>query len=419
MAKGDDDILLGAAITDPADDDTEEEPSDIRMPPDGDPRGDLDRPGFDRETSFDPTAGMPAGMSVDGGLAGLTDLAGNALGGGANRHGVGDNSPFAVDRDPLADVLGTGGSAGPSGGPDLGFRAPNSDLVSSDDDSEFDLPTEYSPPPPPLAEPPDAPTEGDRNPPEPPAPDGEEPPPEPKPEVDPQVMTDPDAAGGGGVSADEMARAIAVQGGDSTPVRGQGGHIEADAPPSRPRDLVTDGGDESFDLGTTGTMTGAPDAPVINTINPDLGVNQPPTSGGPPSGGGGGDDIGLVGSSSAATAADSMAPPAPGISPVGAGTGPSGIATIASGDDGPGEGGDDPPPDDDANVVFGGREHGAAVDEFATSFLTDAMPLAADLTGDLSGVRHDVDEPPFEQLDPAGAELLEGSLPGPDDGFDG
>jgi len=180
---------------------------------------------------------------------------------------------------------------------------------------------------------------------------------------------------------------------------------------------------------------------------------RPPTPGGPPPSGGDG-DTGLAGASSAATAAD--APGAPGFSAVGPGAGDGIQSTVVRGDDGDGDGdGDDDPPGDDPEFVSGVRdtsisaagdadilgrapasappptearpqpaEPAEAVEAFATSYLHEtslpapdlvASGLASDLGADL---RPDIDEPAFvTQLDPGGADLLEGSLPD-DDGLD-
>ncbi|MEP7202341.1 MAG: hypothetical protein ABI894_07020, partial [Ilumatobacteraceae bacterium] len=148
-------------------------------------------------------------------------------------------------------------------------------------------------------------------------------------------------------------------------VEGAGGtsHIEVDSPPPTKFDLVTDGGDGSVDTSTPlGAVRGAPDAPVIHTINPDAGVVQPPVSGPPPGGGGGGggDDFGLLGVASAATAASADSPGDPAISL--AGSGESEIGSVA------------PSAPDDGDT---------AVHKFATEYLADDS-LSADLNADLA-----------------------------------
>ena len=389
MPRGDD-ILLGAAAplttdsdgdgisdaqerldgTDPGDA-ADSIRRDAEMKPDlADVRGDLDRATLEREVGFDPAANMPGGMSVDSGLKGLTNLDGTDLPTGANHFGIGEdslltgrlgaNSPLDMLKDPA--VGGDGSKAGPPGA-ELGPRGPNLVGGEAEAPDEYELPGAIQPsetPPPPMSDPPAPPPEEDREPPPPPKPDGEDPDPVPNPTP---LRTDPDAGGNGGVSVAGGTPVVIIDG--PRVVEGAGGtpHIDADSPPPKEIDLVTDGGDGTVDTSTTsGAVRGAPAAPVVHTINPDAGVVQPPV-GSPPPGGGGGwgdDDFGLLGVTSAATAASAEAPSGPVISL--AGSGGSGIGSVAPS-----------APDDGVT----------AVNRFATEYLADDS-LSTDLSPDLA-----------------------------------
>jgi hypothetical protein len=313
MASNDDEILLGARVltgkvpdtdgdgvsdaeealagTDPQDASDHPDRDPILKPRDDDPRGDLGREGIERETTFDPAANMPEGTTIDSGLDGMANLDGSDLSKGQNHFGVGedellqgrgDESPASMLRDALGGARA--GGSGPSGpDADLSFNAPNMDLVSGEGDSPDEdwLEATPPPPPPPVADPPSPPPEQDREPPPPPGPDGSPPQPDPDPGPAP-LQTDPDA-GGGAPTAEDIERALAVRGGDTNPVDGGDGapRIDADAPPPPKTDLVRDGG-ETGDLGTADAPRGAPDAPVVHTINPDSGYTPRPASEGGP-----------------------------------------------------------------------------------------------------------------------------------------
>jgi hypothetical protein len=329
------------AGTDPQDASDHPDRDPILKPRDDDPRGDLGREGIERETTFDPAANMPEGTTIDSGLDGMANLDGSDLSKGQNHFGVGEDellqgrggheNPLDMQRDPAAtsprptgpppasqaavgwsddgaskDVGATGGSTPPPGA-DVSTRAPNSDLVSgekggADGGSFLDHPIDntlkifsdaYSGGGTP--EPPDTGTK---------RPDGDTPIPKPKPKkpVQPGSSDDynvnPDADAGGGAPTDaELARAIVVHGGDTKPVDGQGAgpQVDADAPPPPKIDLVRDGGDQAGDLDMTQALVGAPDAPVVHTINPDSGAAPTVIGGGPgPSGGDGVDDMSVV-----------------------------------------------------------------------------------------------------------------------------
>ena len=386
MAKGDetDDILSGTPIKLDAEprsrDDGGEEKSDPDLSrPDDDPRARLERESLERETGFDPAAGVPEGKSVDVGLGDLGGLT------GPDHDGIGEddlltghpgaNSPLDVDRNPLAGdggdggahggsgpVLGGSGSADPGNNPDLvGWsvsglageagefagrvarfarqtaedigRAPG--VAYDNFDRAMTKPDETPKPPP------------------------ETPPPPPTDDEDDEedfVNPDADTGGTGGVTS----------GGSRAPVDGGnvdfgegGGVIQAGgAPPDRHNpvaDPTEDGGSTSLGATSSGP-TVAPGSEVTRPVNPQDDILGPTTSGptGGTQGGGGsadGDGVGLAGVSSAATASfsddPSPAPGAPGITVVGSGAGPGIGSTIASGD---GDGDDDPPPppeDDD------------------------------------------------------------------------
>ena len=491
-----------------AQDITVQQTGDVRPPDlappirDGvDPRADVERGGLERETVFDKGAGLPAGHSLDGGLVGLTNIDGSALPTATNHYGIGDGvgpdgrhvggtSPLAAQRDPLASpraessvgrdhltdtfgrapgpaasggttVRGGYGDAPPPGQTPSGSADPGHDPALVSGFVSWVRGDGWDPPAPdagtakePVRPPGDTPI--DRHPKQEPAPDAGTPKPH-----EPMVYdTNPDADTGAGAPTHEVVEhAVAVHGGNIDVVQGHGGgpQIEGDAPPTRPIDLVTDGGDDSGkDTTTTEALHGAPDASVVHTINPDSGIDRP-TSGGPPHDGGGGfDHLGMESASSAATGV--AAPPdeagAHGISEVGPGFG-GGIhatepAAATHGDDVLGAShvgiiipDTDMPtehvgiiiPDFDmpvaaeAHAVDMSDPGAAAVHSFATEYLHDASfesPLdgghdlvAAGLTPDLNAepmVHVDEDLGPIHQLDPGGTDMLEGSIPGDHDG---
>ena len=459
------------------DDDGDGEPT-LKPRDTADPRGDLNPGGLEPEVG-DPRLATPEGMAVDTGLTGLTDLQGNALPTGADHDGIGGddilggrlgaNSPVDAQRNPLGTSGGdTGGKpGGPPGQGGSGSAMPgmrNRDLYGNEDDLDHHDKPDETPPPPPhepdSPEPPAPPIVDDDGYPIPPPPPDLPPLPD-SPDLGPDDMTDPDAGGGGEVSGGGRLSPGTIDGGDIDFVEGYGGgpRVEGGTPPPPPGDPVgdPDDGTSGVDSTTGSGPTRAPGSDVSRPVNPrdGLGGTPPPGGGNGPGGGPGGDDIGLTGVSSAATAAVG-APGAPDLTTVGSGGGPGIQSTIASGgDDGPGEGDDDPPPDD-TDLVSGIRDDSirplddvlgttarsapaqragtpdvgpadtgtAAVDHFATSFLADAAPVAPDLVA--AGLASDlgadprpaVEEPAsVVQLDPGGADLLEGSLPD-DDGLD-
>jgi hypothetical protein len=309
--------------TDPGDASDSIRQADLK-PDLGDIRGDLDRVTLEREVAFDPTANMPEGMSIDSGLKGLTNLDGTDLKSGVNHFGIGEdsilvghlgeNSPLGMERDPLTPgpKLGSANDDGwqgdpPPEGTDLNYRAPNNDLVGlgeggpisslaadiagkfgRDVNEAIKMAKDYAHVPEAMYE---RFMQEVTKPSVTPAP--------PKGSIDPDA--DPGYVGTIGTGS------IPVDIDGPRVVEGYGTlHIEGDEPPPKDIDLVTDGGDGSVDtIDGSGTPRGAPDAPVIHTINPDLGVVKPPVSSPPPSGGGGIYDLGLVGTSNAASAATS------------------------------------------------------------------------------------------------------------------
>jgi hypothetical protein len=145
---------------------------------------------------------------------------------------------------------------------------------------------------------------------------------------------DPDAAGGTVVvTPEDIEAAIVRNDGVTDFVEGYGGgaQIEGDAPPTSPRDLVTDPGDE--DPGAVGDSFGtitAPGGEISKPVNPMDGIGpvRDPSPGAPIGGGGGEPDPHqLEGISSAATAAESSSTDS-GISAVGGDAG-DGIHSLA------------------------------------------------------------------------------------------
>jgi hypothetical protein len=190
-----------------------------------------------------------------------------------------------------------------------------------------------------------------------------------------------------------------VHGGNTKPVDGAGGPPEVpDAPPADKHDLIINKGDGGSDLVEITPLTGAPDAPVVHTMNPDSGVTPHPGSDAPPGGVPG--DTGQPSFGSAAATASEAAPGGSGVSVVGSGG--SGIQSVAP-----------TAPDSGAR----------AVDSFAAEYLSDAPAapdlvisgLAADLGGDLAQVDEAVGGPP--DLIDAPLEALE-PIDDPDQSFD-
>jgi hypothetical protein len=105
-----------------------------------------------------------------------------------------------------------------------------------------------------------------------------------------EKMVDPDASGEVQLSAEELARKIAVHGGATDPVRGsQQPLIEADKPPVRYGDLVTDPGDTSEAIDGKSTSGNV----LIGGGYTD-GANRKDIPVGPPPGGGGGTNGGDI-----------------------------------------------------------------------------------------------------------------------------
>jgi hypothetical protein len=163
-------------------------------------------------------------------------------------------------------------------------------------------------------------------------------------------------------TVEEIELAVVRAGGATTPVQTDiaGPSIAGDAPPPLKRDLVTDGGDEIDGItgqGGSVPLLGAPDAPVINVINPDSGF-IPPTPG---EEGGGGQTVreGSFGAATAATGEDAQSASAGEVRLAGSGGG-SGIASLAAGPEDDGLGID---PGATATEPFEGSplDHAAAV----------------------------------------------------------
>lgn len=110
-------------------------------------------------------------------------------------------------------------------------------------------------------------------------------------DFDKDNMTDPDAGAATTLTEEQLARAIAVHGGDTKPVEGHGAgpQIEGDAPMIRNGDLVKNPNPEdagTFDV-STGTTT-PPGLEISKTLNPRDGLGSAlPPSPGPGTGGGG------------------------------------------------------------------------------------------------------------------------------------
>jgi hypothetical protein len=103
-------------------------------------------------------------------------------------------------------------------------------------------------------------------------------------ELEVERQTNPDAPDTAPPTDEEIERAITIRGGDSTPVEGARPSIDQTEPPPPYRDLVTDPGSEAESTDVIEAPAFAPDAVVVHTINPDSGV-VPVRSGGTFSGG--------------------------------------------------------------------------------------------------------------------------------------
>ena len=185
-----------------------------------------------------------------------------------------------------------------------------------------------------------------------------------------------------------------MRGGDTKPVDGgDEPRIESDEPPPTYRDLVTDPGPEGGATETIDAPRGAPDAPVVHTINPDSGF-LPPLAGGAPAAGGGGDGD-VLGMSSVGETVD---------------PGPGALHSFTA------------ESQDEASLAdASARQVGIIIPdtdrpvESLHSMVPDlADGLSADLNADLAPAVGEF--APLAEVDPGGADLLEGSLPGDTDG---
>ena len=337
------------------------------LPPNGDPQGGPGLASLEGNIIVDVTANVPAGTSIEQSLP--TGLDGKAIPTTHQHHGNADadkmfgtlsdaNSPLNMTRNPVGAATTTTGapsygtdsgtmtSVGPSGdsksfsgsisappaGAELGTRAPNTGLVSNAKVNGKELNT--------FQEGTQAgyrvdPAEARQ-----PVQNFDKEPPswweQKKTEWKQLVggssgdgmdnlgaagskkkdMVDPDSGvdvAGGALSTEQIERAIAIAGADTDYVEGYGGgaQIEADGPPKRPGDLVTDGGaDDPIGEAAGSTRVTLPGLEISKPINPqDDILGGPPPTGGQGGGQGGGGNPGRVGVSNAATAAEAVAAP--------------------------------------------------------------------------------------------------------------
>jgi Bacterial TSP3 repeat len=336
-----------------------------------DPRAGVDGVLLERETIVDVLGSVPAGHSLDQTLG--TGLDGNPIGKSSINLGfsAGDqllegratdpNSPLNMDRDPLAGNTpskptdGQGSSEGtlssPPPGAELNFNAPNMGLVSDTADGGTPSTTALDDVINWLIEPAVVPDAGTVRPP------GDTKVVVPKVDAPAESAserqlrmqterwkkkgtTDPDADTGGigVITEDQIERAIVVQGADIDFVEGAGTHIEGDAPPKRPLDLVTDPGDEDPGAGQTGTGTGTgtvapPGQEISKPINPQDGLPGSPTPGSGTGTGDGGDNTGRDGIFSYATAATQTDLPGSGSGVTNIGDSSTGGIQSVAGDD--------------------------------------------------------------------------------------
>ncbi len=469
MATNEDDILLGSQVltskesvdsdgdgvsdtqerfegTDPDDAADHIEVNDLAG---RDLQSSLDPADLERMTVFDPTANLLAGTSIDTDLAGLTNLDGSDLRAGPNHHGVGDdailagrldvNSPLSMQSDPTQGLSTTSsltsgsGSSTPPSDADLGFNAPNDGLVSNDselsplststsvttttttDDEGWTKQTEnvtntktgegvttVT-----VRDPAGTVTAYNTT-----TNSGETVKMWRKPET--KTYDDPNADVVEAPTEEAIDRAIAVAGGDSTPVRDEivAPEIEATGtPPTKGDPLVTDPIDGEADLGGDQPLPYAPGSDLTRPVNTD-GVFVSPTL----SGDGGAPNTGLAGDFDAATAATATTGESPEISLIGSGE--SGIATLAVGTDEVLGTAAVPPGTVLAEADVVARQAGdaaTAVDSFAAEYLEDASRaesgvdvvstgLASDLGADLAPlegdfeVNRDLIDEPIEEL---------------------
>ncbi len=380
---------------------------------------------LERETIIDVAGSTPEGHSLEQTLG--TGLDGKPIGKSPNDLGYGDgdkllegrgtdpNSPLNMHRNPLTgntaakppegrdatkDTLGreagpgaggnqvsdSGSGSTPPPGADLSFRAPHTDQISgtdggTEDKSTLDAVIDWLIPTTPT---PDAGTV---------RPDGDKPVPKPAPKkpVVPggpdDYLTNPDADTGGGVVTDEqIERAIVLQGTDTDFVPGAGTQIDADSPPKRPIDLVTDGGDEDPGAGESdGTVT-PPDQQISRPVNPQDGLpggGLPPGSGTGNGGGDGGDNTGRDGFSSAATAATNTGAPGfgSGVTNIGAGS-TGGIQSVAGDDTGATATTDGSGRASQSYAMMAGDDDGLEELEVQRADSLDAEPRVIDSDGD-------------------------------------
>ncbi len=332
-----------------------------------DPRAVIDEINRERETVVDVLGGLPEGHTLDQTLG--TGLAGKPIGKSTDHYGNADaegvlagrgmdpNSPLnmgresftgnnpaesAEGRNPTTDTLGREAGSGvggeqkseggiataPPSGTELSFRAPNMSLVSDSADGGTPAPDPHAPPM--TAEEKVKARDSNK--------ENRDYDKWKKEQSGKTVNPDADTGGGGVVTDEQIERAIVIHGGDTDFVPGAGTHIDGDAPPKRPIDLVTDGGDEDPGAGENDGTVPPPDQQISKPVNPQdnlPGGGLPPGSGTGNGGGDGGDNTGRDGFSSAATAATGTGSPGfgSGVTNIGGGAA-GGIQTVAGDDTG-------------------------------------------------------------------------------------
>ena len=307
------------------------------MDPSQDPRAQIDEINLEREAIVDVLGGLPEGQSLDQTVG--TGLDGQPIGRSGNHFGNADaegllaslgsdaNSPLNVGGGALPGNNST--NTAPGGGkqgPDLNFRARDMSQVSGTDGGTADPHA-----PPMTAE--EKVKARDSNKENRDKENWEKEQAKKKEKENENV--DPDAdTGGGVVTVEQVERAVVLQGTDTDFVPGAGIHIDDDAPPKRPIDLVTDGGDEDPGKGESGGTLMPPGSQISKPVNDQDGLlsgGLRPNSGPATGGGEGNPNTGRDSFSSTATAATNTGESSFGSGVTNIGTGStSGIQSVAA-----------------------------------------------------------------------------------------
>jgi hypothetical protein len=369
----DDEIRLGSRIAtkEPADGDDAVKPLES-----DDPRGDLDLARLEGETAA-PTL-TPDGVVLD---TGMPDLPA-----GTDHLGVGADSILdgRVGGSPLDELHADDtSSSGPpadalTGGRDMG-------LYGTIHESTYDPPPPPPPPPDPTWTHEDS-SDDDLE------------------ELQVERNVNPDAVDDAAPpTAEEIERALAVRGGDTKPIDGADQpRIDITEAPTPYRDLVTDPGPEGGEAATIDLPRGDLDAPVVHTINPDSGFLPPLTVSAPPASGGEDDVLGFTSvDASVKTGELSQTQGAP-LADESADH----VGIIIPDTDRPVESAGH------VGIIIPDTDRPMAALHEAGDL--GAVNLSADLNADLAPTTDDFAS--VTEFDPGGADQLEGSLPGDNDG---